>query len=234
MLLLISTTVSTVTVLGVPTGVILPNPTPIITGAQAADDSHFSISLPFPITLYGQTAIEIQISVNGWISLSGVDQQNAHNDFDQNHPLPSNQVVATAILPYWYDLVVLGGTQQGLFYSVYGDAGRRRVAFEWYTTDFNYDYVQRAKVQGGREHFIVTVQEEAPGRVTYDYYELAPRPLSYTGGSRAGTVGVQRNSQGKAAQYSYNGDVPVTAGTRLVYDPLSDSFSSGPLTSCFV
>ena len=61
-----------------------------------------------------------------------------------------------------------------------------------------------------------------------------PSAHTFVRPSPAPTVLLQQNSQTKAAQYSYNGDVPVTAGTRLVYDPTSNSFSSGPLTSCFV
>lgn len=221
-------TVTTALTVTVPdrAGVIFPNATPITSvngqrlATQQYDDGYFNLNLPFPISLYGQSSSNIWIGVNGWVSVSGDQSSNYYNV-----QLPTGNLVDNAFIAYWSDLFVYAGTAQGLFYTVYGSAPNRRVAFEWYTSVY--------RDPTGYYHFVATMQEEAPGRVTYDYYEINPRPGTTNEGV-LGTVGVQRNSQGRSAQFSYNNNAPIYPGLRVTYDPNSNSFSSGSHFSCTV
>lgn len=218
-------TVETVSTVTVP-GVILTNATPITAvdangvATSSYDDVWFPVSLPFNISLFNVSTSDVLVGINGWVSVSGDGYYNYVNT-----PLPVAVPADDAFIAYWSDLFVYQGTQQGLYYSVYGENGTQRVAFEWYTSTYG--------DSSGYYHFIATMQEEVPGRVTYDYYEITARPGT-TNNGKLGTVGVQRNSAGLFAQYSYDNTAPISPGLRVVYDPISNTFSSGERTSCSV
>ena len=50
--------------------------------------------------------------------------------------LPASAFSGVTVLPYWDDLYITGGTQQGLYYKTEGNSPNRTLIFEYYTIHF--------------------------------------------------------------------------------------------------
>lgn len=215
-----TTTASTVTV----PAVVLSSRTPITLvnasgfSLRPYDDQYFTVALPFAASLFGASTKTVQVSVNGFIAVAGA----VSYDYINSPLVVSSQDMIeglpdTCFVPYWTNLLIAPSTRQGLYYQVYGSTPSRRVAFEWYT------YSVGVK---NNYHFIATLEEDVPGKVTYDYYEITPT-APRTDRGNLGTVGVQQYSTHQYAQYSFNNAAPIYPGLRVVYDPASNTFTSG-------
>ena len=95
------------------------------------------------------------------------------------------------------------------------------VSFEWWVASQNGNY--------GTWKYLVTFQEAYPGSVIYDYYFVANSAPNIE------VIGAQSYGTQKSTQYSFFNNPNVRSGMRLVYDPVSNTFSqSGSACSLIV
>jgi hypothetical protein len=115
----------------------------------AAAEEEASVQLPFQVGVGGQLSNVISVGINGYINIAG----NTLYPFSgQGYGL------------YLYG----GGSANGVFYRVAGDAGSRSVVISWYAGTYQYGHQQN--------HFTVTLFENRPGYVLYKYYDIIMQP----------------------------------------------------------
>lgn len=175
------------------------------------DDGYFSVTIPFPLQLFGQSSSNLYVGVNGWVSLTNYPKGSYVNT-----QLPASALPDTCFVNYWSDLYVYSGTQQGIYYQIDGAVGSRTASFEWYTSTYGNS--------NGYYHFVSTFYEDNPGAVTYDFFRLTPQIPSTD--TAFGTVGVQRYGTSQSAQYSFDNNLPVHQNMQVVYNPASNSFTA--------
>ncbi|KAH7210740.1 uncharacterized protein BKA55DRAFT_628329 [Fusarium redolens] len=166
---------------------VLANPTPIFISeaTDSYDDSYRAVTVPFQVGIYDDdTSNTVYVSTNGYLSLF-----TGSSSF-VNQPLRSSSIPSVSIVPYWDDLYILAGSvcQVGIYYDVYETARGQTFTVEWYV----------GGVGGGgtsSQHFSVSLYEDYPGLVRFEYYKTSMR------GSSA-TVGLQNGQP--FSQYSYN------------------------------
>ncbi|CAD0109424.1 unnamed protein product [Aureobasidium uvarum] len=101
---------------GVP-AIALAQPTAIVGDVNGApydvDDNSYAVVLPVDITLFGESGVNVQLSVNGFINLGSVTAYG-----------------------FYEDLYIYKGTQQGIYYEVSGSAPHRQTVFEFYVSSY--------------------------------------------------------------------------------------------------
>ncbi|MFH1011348.1 MAG: C25 family cysteine peptidase [bacterium] len=93
-----------------------------LTDTEEGDDKSATVTLPFPVTYYGETYSEITICTNGWVAMGRTDRE----DF-RNYALPAPLSPLTLIAVFWDDLVTV---PQGRICTWYDAVGHRFVV-EW-------------------------------------------------------------------------------------------------------
>ncbi|GKT43506.1 uncharacterized protein ColSpa_03687 [Colletotrichum spaethianum] len=175
---------------------ILPNPTSLF--PSGGDDLYTSVTLPFPIGVFGSFDRTVYVSINGRVSL------NYQNSNYGNPELPDASLPPISVLAYYDDLVIDPGTDQRVAYQVFGSASANRtVIFEWLAPPLIHpDYFC---------HFTATFEEALPGIVTFRYYTTTDKGSSAT----IGAQNLERNQS--FVQYSFNspGAVPDKSFVRL-------------------
>ncbi|KAK4498185.1 hypothetical protein PRZ48_010842 [Zasmidium cellare] len=191
-----TTTITTVSTYTVPP-VVLSSATAVVGSLNGSpsnyDDSYYALTLPFSIGTFGSYASQIYLGINGWVGFP------SGSGTYVNTALPATNMPDTCIMGLWDDLYIYQGTQQGIYYQVSGATGTRVITFEFYTSAF-----QRPSEY---YHFTMTFYEATPGVTLFKYYDVS---LS---GSSA-TIGAQKVSSNKVAQYSFNQPV-LSAGMSL-------------------
>jgi hypothetical protein len=94
-----------------------------ISDVSDSDDSSFVVTLPFTFGYYGQTATQVTVCSNGWLSTVA---NISFNDF-RNHPIPCPIGPYAMIAPFWDDLITWSG---GHVYS-WHDVVNHRFIIEW-------------------------------------------------------------------------------------------------------
>ena len=173
------------------------------------DDSAGRITLPFKFTLFTRTFLEgspVNISSNGWISFTPSVPPTSEWE---NEALPGKTVrhsdgtvgsmPANLIAPFFNDLVV-GQSDSGVFTRLLGSAPNRRLIVEWRNfsayddddQDPQPDYTTRLTFQA--------VLYEGSNDIAFLYRELKG---GLTQGDSA-TIGLQNDRRDRAIQFGFN------------------------------
>ncbi|MEO0150023.1 MAG: hypothetical protein ABIL23_06355, partial [candidate division WOR-3 bacterium] len=153
------------------------NGTSIISGS-ACDDCVFTISLPFPVTFYGNTYTSITVSTNGWASFNPYTSSYLSNTSIPNSSDPNNLL---AVL--WDDLVV----QDGIYTATYGSSPNRKFVIEWRNV--------RRFAGSGNAVFEIIIYEQMSGgeniiRFSYNNNSISPLDASIGIENSTGTIGL--------------------------------------------
>jgi hypothetical protein len=93
----------------------------------SGDDTYTSVSLPFPVSLYGQSSSTVWVDTNGVVTLVEPDGSSWNAS-----PIPSAAEPDTpdaAVYPFWSDLVV--DSPASVLTGVVGSAPNRQFVVEW-------------------------------------------------------------------------------------------------------
>lgn len=156
------------------------------------DDCTTSVTLPFPVALYGATYSSAKISSNGNVQFTTNDGSYS------NDCLPQADTLGVAICPHWDDHLT-DGANEGIFTSVSGSPPQRVFNIEWRCRYYS---------GGGSLNFELRLFEDN------SHFEVIYGRLD-EGGANA-TVGVQHTSL-PATQYSCNNAGVLSSGTRLSF-----------------
>jgi hypothetical protein len=165
----------TYTPIPVPT-IALLRPTPMAGdvngGSRYIDDEVFRVSLPVALTLYNQSSTNVMVSSNAVLGLGTIDSSLGYQQ------LPIGQFRGPTIMGLWTDLLVMPGTQQGIYYQVSGSAPSRQTTFEYYISHY--------RDHSAYYHFLIKFAEDKPNFVTLQYLDVSDQGAS-------AVVGVQNN-----------------------------------------
>ncbi|MEV0913776.1 S8 family serine peptidase [Streptomyces sp. NPDC049967] len=164
--------------------------------ALSGDEDAKTISLPFPVELYGVSYTSASVTTNGLINF----MEPRLGDFD-NVALPSVAKPNGAVAALWDDLVL--DKKSSVQTATKGDVGHRTFAVVWNKAAY-------ADGSGGRATF-EAVFDEATGAVTLQYKTVDDRGVG-------ATVGIENQAGVDALQYSYNQPV-LTAGSAVRIAP---------------
>ncbi|KAL8952806.1 MAG: hypothetical protein Q9222_001310 [Ikaeria aurantiellina] len=133
------------------------------------DDTYTSVSLPFPLQIGRNASTTVYVTSNGVLSLySGT------GDFE-NTGIPTTDLPAYSLCPFWDDTYIYEGNSQGIFYQI---DGGNRVTFEYYLSHFS--------AAAEYYHFLVTYSRTQPGIFNYTYYQVSDSGSSATVGAQYG------------------------------------------------
>nr|BFE56295.1 hypothetical protein GCM10020063_008210 [Dactylosporangium thailandense] len=189
--------------------------TPYVNGTTTVpltgDDAVGQISLPFPITYYGQTYSTAWVDTNGMLSF--INPNGSHPD--DIVPLPNSADPNAAVYVFAQDMVVDGSA--AIRTATLGTAPNRQFLVEW-NNPYQYGFTSR------RQNAEVLFSE-ASGTVTFNYSGI---DNAFEQGSGA-LVGIENGDGTIATQYSFHaasvnndtavvftynaGTAPVSAGT---------------------
>lgn len=197
--------------------------TPYVAGtttlALTGDDAVEQLSLPFPITYYGQTYSTAWVDTNGMVSF--VNPNGSHPD--DIVQLPNSADPNAAVYVFAQDLVV--DANASVRTAVLGTAPNRRFLIEWNNP---YQYNVASRRQNAEVLF-----SETGGTVTFNYSGI---DNAYEQGSEA-LAGMENADGTSATQYSYkssslNNDTAIvftySAGTPAVYAGTAANFTFTP------
>ncbi len=154
------------------------------------DDGIAVLSPPFPVRIYGRSAVTLTISSNGLI-YAGQDFCNPDNsDCYLNSSLPSANAPPALIAPLWDDMVIPDSGDSGVYTTVVGTAPNRTYVVEWRGVSF-YNFSDQAA------SFEVLLHERG-NAIEFEYKLLDGDRAS--GGSA--TVGIQSYDQSSGLAYS--------------------------------
>ncbi len=154
----------------------------------SGDDNYVSYTMPFSITMEGNSYNSITISTNGWISFGGSPGSSVLG----NTSLPTSTFSMPAIFPYWDDLVTNGNHVR---YGSVGSSPNRTVVVDFECRTYSDSYNVRFQVQ----------IHEGSGLINVKYrHEMAP-----AANGQSATIGFQLagGSSAKAYPITYNGKV---------------------------
>jgi hypothetical protein len=144
------------------------------------DDAHTSITLPFPVTFYGQTYSTAWVSTNGLVSFADLTSDVP----DGRAAVPDATAPNAALYPFWNDLVV--ESDSSVRTAVVGSAPNRKFVIEWRNVGMFGNSSQRLS-------FEVIIAEN--GAITFNYTGLDNPPERGTGA----VVGIE-NADGTVGQ----------------------------------
>jgi len=143
------------------------------TAGPTGDDASSQLTLPFPVTYYGQTYTRIYMATNGWLSFLDPGSS-ASNYYAANGSMPnrsSNMFLAVI----WDDLYIQSGVSSCRMLS---DTANHRVVFSWIQAERYDDRTCRINAQA------IFYQD---GRIVYQYGTM-------TGTVNSATVGMQKGN----------------------------------------
>ena len=140
-----------------------------------------------------------------------LDEGSDEYENEENDGLPTNLLPDVAICGFWDDLIIYQGTDQGIFYQIFGTAGTRSVTFEFNLSSYD--------DEDDVYHFTVTFYEDQPGVSRVNFIQI-----SLDG--ETGTVGVQRRSSDQVLVYAQN-DAIINDETFVRFDTVGNSISTG-------
>lgn len=152
------------------------------TSIDPGDDASVAATLPFSFNLYGQSSNQLCVGNNGYI-LFATSTCPTQGLWD-NQPLPSSDLPATAILPFWDDLY-RGGH---VYTAAIGSAPNRKFVVEWYQKNHAHGGANDA----GGVTFEVVFGEDGSLRFNYLKSTFESDP-SWDNGASA-TIGLQKNA----------------------------------------
>nr|MDT0661637.1 carboxypeptidase regulatory-like domain-containing protein [Micromonospora sp. DSM 115978] len=166
------------------------------------DDAYTSVSLPFPVTLYGQTYNTGWVDTNGLVSFI-----NPGEPSPDAWPIPSpasSEQPNAALYPFWHDWVV--DANASVRTAVRGTAPNRQFVIEWRNVHSYEDPRTRVTFQA--------ILDEAGG-YSFTYTDNDGTFLERGGGA---TIGIENADGTSAIQYTYRQPV-LRPGLGLRIDP---------------
>ncbi|WP_328553137.1 S8 family serine peptidase [Streptomyces sp. NBC_00358] len=162
--------------------------------ALTGDEDSASVSLPFPVSLYGVSYSSTSVTTDGLVNFLS----SRVGDYS-NTALPTTgpNGVKGIIAPLWDDLTL--DKKSSVQTATTGTKGNRRFAVVWNNAAY-------ANGTSGRSSFEV-VFDEATGAVTVQYRSVADK-------GAGATVGIANQSGTDALQYSFNQSV-IADGTAV-------------------
>ncbi|MEU0596896.1 S8 family serine peptidase [Streptomyces sp. NPDC006393] len=148
----------------------------------SGDEDAKTISLPFPVKVYGVSYTSTSITTNGLLNFL----QPRLGDY-ANVALPSASQPNGVVAPFWDDLVLDG--KSSVQTATTGSKGSRTFAIVW-------NKAQLLDGSGDRVTF-EAVFSEATGAVTFQYQSVPDKGAS-------ATVGIENQAGTDALQYSFN------------------------------
>ncbi|MEV6699777.1 S8 family serine peptidase [Streptomyces sp. NPDC051453] len=148
----------------------------------SGDEDAKTVSLPFPVKLYGVSYTSTSVTTNGLLNFL----QPRLGDYT-NLALPSAAQPNGIVAPFWDDLILDG--KSSVQTATTGSKGSRSFAIVW-------NKAQLADGSGDRVTF-EAVFSEATGAVTFQYQ-------SVPGKGSGATVGIENQAGTDALQYSFN------------------------------
>jgi hypothetical protein len=179
------------------------------------DDALTTITLPFPVSVYGQTFTQATVCSNGQMTMGAVGTAQYFN-----YCLPSTVFPNVALAPFWDDLVTTGAGH-GIFTATYQSAPYRAFVIEW-RAGYYAGYT-------GTADFEVVLYENEP-YFDYLYGLVNDGSGSAQSEGASSTIGAQASVSGPAAQFSCNAGGLFNGEwlrfTCAQYSPLSCSMST--------
>ncbi|MFB7220299.1 S8 family serine peptidase [Streptomyces sp. NPDC056227] len=154
--------------------------------ALSGDEDAKTITLPFPVKLYGVSYSSASVTTNGLINFL----EPRLGDYD-NVALPSADKPNGTVAAFWDDLVL--DKKSGVQTATTGTTGSRTFAVVWNNAAFAGNTSARVSFEA--------VFDEATGSVTFQYQGLSA--ASPENGASA-TVGIENQAGTDALQYSFN------------------------------
>ncbi|MET7521613.1 S8 family serine peptidase [Streptomyces sp900116325] len=148
----------------------------------SGDEDAKTVSMPFPVKLYGVSYTSTSITTNGLLNFL----QPRLGDYT-NLTLPSAAQPNGVVAPFWDDLVL--DSKSSVQTATTGSKGSRTFAIVW-------NKAQLLDGSGARVTF-EAVFSEATGAVTFQYQ-------SVPGNGSGATVGIENQAGTDALQYSFN------------------------------
>lgn len=162
----------------------------------SGDEDATTISLPFPVELYGVPYTSASVTTNGLVNF----MEPRLGDYS-NVALPSVAKPNGTVAALWDDLIL--DKKSSVQTATKGDVGRRTFAVVWNNAAY-------ADGSGDRATF-EAVFDEATGAITLQYKTVDDRGVG-------ATVGIENQTGVDALQYSYNQPV-LTAGSAVRIAP---------------
>ncbi|TDC59228.1 hypothetical protein E1258_18745 [Micromonospora sp. KC207] len=170
--------------------------------ALTGDDAYTSVTLPFPVTLYGQAY------TTGWVDTNGlVSFVNPGEPSPDAWPIPSPdspEEPNAALYPFWHDWVV--DTNASVRTTTRGTAPNRQYVIEWRNVHSYEDPLTRITFQA--------ILDEAGG-YSFTYTDNGGTFLERGGGA---TIGIENANGTAAVQYTHRQPV-LRPGLGLRFDP---------------
>ncbi|MEV5603965.1 S8 family serine peptidase [Streptomyces sp. NPDC052299] len=160
--------------------------------ALTGDEDAKTVSLPFPVKLYGVSYTSASVTTNGLVNF----MEPRIGDY-ANTTLPSAARPNGAVAALWDDLVL--DKKSSVQTATTGSQGNRSFAIVWNNAAY-------ADGSTGRATF-EAVFDEATGSVTLQYQSVADR-------GAGATVGIENQTGDDALQYSFDQSV-ITAGSAV-------------------
>jgi hypothetical protein len=182
---------------------------------SATDDRLFAIPAPFAVKVYDKSVASgesIFVSTNGVIQLN----DEAATSWHLNEALPSSQLFATSILPYWDELVLNSSSLSGggIYQQINGTAPNRTWIIEW--------RAKRPEDSGNTAtlNFAVAFHENRD-LIEFIYGSVGQ---SQAGGASA-SIGLQAKDS-RHTSYSVNA-VNTAAGQKIRFERIPGACTSG-------
>jgi hypothetical protein len=181
--------------------------------STGCDNCTYTVTLPFPVTFYGNSFTSAKVSTNGNLQFSSNSSANL------NLALPS-ATFNNLIAPYWDDITTSDNFQCpnylcGIYVIVTGSAPNRQFTIEWrgaaYETNFTYVNFE-------------IVFNESNAVITTNYNTVDGN--GYGGNGSSSTVGVQEadgSGTNSTTQFSFDQAV-ISDGMRIDYFPIPPTF----------
>ncbi|MBO1335305.1 S8 family serine peptidase [Streptomyces sp. VRA16 Mangrove soil] len=169
-----------------------------------------TISLPFPVALYGKTYRKVVADVEGYLNFG------IYGDSSENRALPTIATPNATLYPFW-DNLQLSSAGGAVYWAERGTAPHREVVVEWR------DMVTSSSLT---HHlgFSVVIGEDG----TYAYHYSGIDSSAVERGSGA-TIGAENADGTDALQYAYNA-ASISDGTVLTFEPGRSAAVSGAVT----
>jgi glucose/arabinose dehydrogenase/PKD repeat protein len=169
--------------------------------ALTGDDSYQQISVPFGVTLYGQTYTTAWVDTNGVISF--VSPGGSAWNHGSIPSAPASGKANAAVYPFWDDLIV--DASASVRTAVTGSAPNRKFVVEWRNVRFY------AGDGSARVSFEVVFSES--GDITVTWKDIGAAAIEQGGSA---TVGIENAAGTVALQYSLNQPV-LRTGDGVVF-----------------
>jgi len=153
------------------------------------DDVLTTITLPFPVSVYGQSFTQATVCSNGQMTMGPLGT-NAY----LNYCLPTTVLPGVGLAPFWDDLRT-DGPGQGIFTFVFGGAPNRILVIEWRAGYYaNYS---------GTANFAVYFYENEPV-IDYVYGNVNDGSGSGQSEGAGSTIGIQQSGSGPSTEVGCN------------------------------